>query len=61
MLMKKFFNITATLNKIMFIKVMKLHSQSTVIIKKILYAVECSQVITIINDIHINTLLNFNF
>ena len=42
MLMKKFFNIAVILNKIMFIKVMKLCLKSTVMIKKVLYAAECS-------------------
>ena len=61
MLMKFFFNIIITLNKTMFIKIVKLHLKSATIIKKVLYAVKCSQVIIIINDIHINTLFNFNF
>ena len=41
-LMKKFFNIATTLNKIMFIKIMKLCLQSAAVIKEVLYAVECS-------------------
>ena len=58
MLIKKLFNITATFNKTVFVKVMKLHLKSAVIIKKVLYAVKCSQITTIINDIYIDTLLN---
>ena len=42
MLMKKFFNIIAILNKIMFIKIMKLHLQSIAIIEKVLYIAEYS-------------------
>ena len=42
MLMKKFFNITAIFNETMFIKIMKLHLKSATIIKKVLYAAECS-------------------
>ena len=42
MLMKKLFNIIAIFNEMMFIKIMKLHLKSTIMIKKILYIVECS-------------------
>ena len=42
MLIKKFFNIAATLNKTMFIKMMKLCLKSVIIIKEVLYAVEYS-------------------
>ena len=40
-LMKKLFNIAATLNKTVFVEVMKLHLKSTVTIEEVLYAVEC--------------------
>ena len=42
MLIKKFFNIIATLNEIMFIKVIKLCLKSAAVIKEVLYAAECS-------------------
>ena len=42
MLMKKLFNIIIIFNKAMFIKMMKLHLKLTAVIKKILYAAECS-------------------
>ena len=42
MLMKKFFNIAAIFNKIMFIEVMRLHSESAIMIEEVLYVAECS-------------------
>ena len=42
MLIKKFFNIAATFNEMMFVNIMKLCLKSTVIIKRVLYAAECS-------------------
>ena len=41
-LMKKFFNIIAIFNEMMFVKVMKLYLKSIIMIKKVLYAAECS-------------------
>ena len=61
MLIKKFLNITVIFNKIMFIKMMKLCLKLTMIIKEVLYVVKCLQVITIINDICINILLDSDF
>ena len=45
----------------MFIKTVKLCLKSAVMIKRVLFIVECSWVAAIINDIHINMLFNFNF
>ena len=42
MLMKKLFNIIAIFNKMMFVKMMRLHLKSATVIKKVLYAVEYS-------------------
>ena len=41
MLIKKFFNIVAILNKMMIIKFMKLHSQLIEKMKEILFMIEC--------------------
>ena len=41
-LMKKFFNIIIIFNEAMSVEIMKLYLKSTVMIKKVLYAAECS-------------------
>ena len=45
----------------MSVKAVRLHLKSAIIIEKVLYAAECSQVAAIINDIYIDTLFNSNF
>ena len=58
-LMKKLFNIVAIFSEMMTIEFMRLHSQLIKKVKEILFTVKCSQVASIINRIHINTLLDF--
>ena len=58
MLMKKFFNIAVIFSEIITVEFMKLHSQSVKEVKKILFAAECSWVASIINRVHIDTLLD---
>ena len=59
--MKKLFNIAAIFSKIMIIEFMRLHFQSIEKMKKILFMIKCSQIAFIINEIHIDILLNFEF
>ena len=61
MLMKKLFNIAAILSEMMTVEFMRLHSQSVEEVKEILFAVKCSQVASIINEIHIDILLDSEF
>ena len=61
MLMKKFFNIIIIFNEMMIVKFVKLHFQSVEKMKEILFMIKCSQIAFIINEIHINILLNSEF
>ena len=61
MLMKKLFNIAVIFNEMMIVKSVKLHSWLIEKVKKILFAVKCSWVAFIINEIYIDILLDFKF
>ena len=59
MLMKKLFNIAATLSEMMTVESVKLHFWSVEEVKKILFIMKCSWVASIINKICIDILLDF--